>query len=259
MFDTVQGLRLYVHRSGAGAPVVLLHGWGTSGGSFQGVCAALAGRHECLAPDLPGFGRSDPPPSAWSSLEYAALLREWLRERGLVRPALIGHSFGGKVALRLAAEGLASRVILFGSAGIPPRRPPAYYAKVYTFKTLKLLARLPGFRPLFGDVAERMRRRTGSADYRAASGIMRDSLVRSVNEDIRPVLPRVACPTLLIWGRNDTATPVSDGETMKSLLPDAGLVVVENAGHYVFNDQPDRVFPALRAFLGDTPAEAASP
>ena len=259
MFDTVQGLRLHVHRSGAGAPVVLLHGWGTTGGSFQGVCAALSGSHECLAPDLPGFGLSDPPPVAWSSEEYAVAIRDWLREAGLTRPVLVGHSFGGKVALRLAAEGLASRVVLFGSAGIPPRRPPAYYAKVYTFKTLKLLARIPGFRPLFGDVAERLRRRTGSADYRAARGVMRDSLVRAVNEDIRPLLPRVACPTLLVWGRNDTATPMSDGETMKALLPDAGLIVVENAGHYVFNDQPGRVFAALRAFLGDGPAESASP
>ena len=254
----VNGLSLHIHRSGAGSPLLFLHGWGTSGESFAGLSRALQGSYDCLGPDLPGFGRSAPPPVPWCSEEYAAHLGQWLREEGIRPAAIFGHSFGGKVALRLAQAGLTDRLVLFGSAGIPPRRPPAYYAKVYTFKALKLLARIPGFRPLFGDVAERMRRRTGSADYRAAVGVMRDSLVRSVNEDIRPVLPRVACPTLLVWGRQDTATPVGDAEIMKARLPDAGLVVVERAGHYVFVDQPTQVLAVVQAFLQGASAQAAA-
>ena len=77
-----------------------------------------------------------------------------------------------------------------------------------------------------------------------------ESLVRSVNEDLRPLLPRIPCPTLLIWGRNDTATPVSDGQEMQVTIPGAGLVVVESAGHYVFLDQEARVLAALESFLG---------
>lgn len=246
---TVNGIRLHLRREGAGPAIVFLHGWGAHGGNFDGLIQAFRGSHDCIALDLPGFGGSTPPPAAWSSEEYAALVEAALDQLGLKNPILAGHSFGGKVAIRLAARGRASRLILFGSAGIRPRRAPAWYVKVYGYKTVKLLARIPGFRPLFGDIAERMKRRTGSADYRAATGVMRDSLVRAVNEDVRHLLPAVACPTLLVWGRNDTATPVADAELMKSRLPDAGLVVLEKAGHYVFIDQPAATRAVLTSFL----------
>jgi pimeloyl-ACP methyl ester carboxylesterase len=242
---------LSVERSGNGPPLVLLHGWGADRRSFAGLVAGLRERHRCFALDLPGFGHSEPPPAPWSSAEYADRVARWLDEEGLAAPALLGHSFGGKVALRLAARGRASRLVLCGSAGIPPRRPPTYYAKVYTYKALRWLARLPGFRPLFGDVAERLKRRTGSADYQAARGVMRDSLVRAVNEDLRPLLPEVRCPTLLLWGRGDTATPVADGEAFRAALPGARLEVLEAAGHYVFLDQPAACLAHLRAFLAE--------
>ena len=245
---------LHVERSGQGPPLVLLHGWGADHRSFAGLITGLRDSHTCYALDLPGFGRSAPPPQAWSSVEYADRVARWLDSEGLSAPAWLGHSFGGKVALRLAARGRATRLVLCGSAGIPPRRPPVYYLKVYTYKALKFLARVPGFRPLFGDVAERLKRRAGSADYQAARGVMRDSLVRAVNEDLRPLLPEVRCPTLLLWGRGDTATPVSDGEVFRAALPAARLEVLDAAGHSVFLDQPAACLAQVRAFLSQREA-----
>ncbi|MFO1523320.1 MAG: alpha/beta hydrolase [Kiritimatiellia bacterium] len=104
----------------------------------------------------------------------------------------------------------------FGSAGIPPKRPPSYYAKVYTYKTVKLLTKVPVFAPLFRDISGAHERPGRFRRLPRRPGFMRASLVRSVNEDLRPVFAKVACPTLLVWGRNDTATPVSDARRSRS-------------------------------------------
>ena len=237
--------------TGSGPPLVFLHGWGSESSVFKGLVAGLSNRHRCISIDLPGFGKTPPPPAPWSSAEYADRLRGLLETLGVNQPVLLGHSFGGKVAARLAAQGLARKLVLFGSAGIPPKRPPSYYAKVYTYKTVKLLAKVPVFGPLFRDIQERMSGRAGSADYRAAQGVMRASLVRSVNEDLRPVFAKVTCPTLLVWGRNDTATPVADGQSIEKLIPGSGLVVLEGAAHYVFTDQAAACSKILDAFLED--------
>lgn len=240
--------------TGSGPPLVFLHGWGSESSVFAGLVADLGNRHRCIRIDLPGFGKTPPPPAPWSSGEYAEWLRGLLESIGVNQPVLLGHSFGGKVAARLAAWGLARKLVLLGSAGIPPKRPPSYYAKVYTYKTVKLLAKVPVFGPLFRDIQERMSGRAGSADYRAAQGVMRASLVRSVNEDLRPVFAQVPCPTLLVWGRNDTATPVADAQTIEKLIPGSGLVVLDNAAHYVFTDQAAACAKILAAFLEDVHA-----
>ncbi len=237
--------------SGSGPPLVFLHGWGSDAAAFKGLTAGLCSRFRCIAVNLPGFGGAAPPPSPWCSLEYADWLEGVLQTLNVNQPVLLGHSFGGKVAAQLAARGLASKLVLLGSAGIPPKRPPLYYAKVYTYKTVKLLAKVPVFGPLFRDIQERMSGRAGSADYRAAQGVMRASLVRSVNEDLRPVFARVPCPTLLVWGRNDTATPVADGQAIEKLIPGSGLVILDGAGHFVFTDQAAACAKILEAFLGN--------
>ena len=89
----------------------------------------------------------------------------------------------------------------------------------------------------FPDALENFRKKMGSADYAAASPMMRQVMVKVVNEDLEPYLPNIKAPTLLVWGVNDTATPLSDGEKMEKLIPDAGLVKLENAGHYSFLEQ----------------------
>ena len=90
----------------------------------------------------------------------------------------------------------------------------------------------------------------GSADYKNAPEVLRKTLVRLVNEDLRPLLPDISCPTLLIWGENDTATPLSDGQEMARLIPDAGLCVIRGAGHFAFVERPFEVHRILHSFLG---------
>lgn len=235
--------------SGTGPTLVFLHGWGSDATAFHGIIPPFSDRFHCIAVNLPGFGGSEPPPAPWCSVEYADWLESVLEQRKIHQPILLGHSFGGKVAAQIAARGLASALVLMGSAGIPPKRPISYYLRVYTYKTVKLLAKLPILGPLFGDIRDRMAGRGGSADYHAAQGVMRASLVRSVNEDLRPVFGRIPCPTLLIWGKNDSATPPSDGDAIRSRIPGSGLVLLENAGHYVFIDQANACVRILTSFL----------
>jgi pimeloyl-ACP methyl ester carboxylesterase len=205
-----------------------------------------------IAIDLPGFGASDPPPAAWSSDEYAELVRTVLARLGVSRASFIGHSFGGKLSIVLAAThpDLVDRLVLVNSAGIRGKRDSWYYARVYGFKAGKRLLALP---PLSGSLGaplrRRFERRFGSDDYRQA-GTMRGTLVRVVNEDVRDLLPSIAAPTLLIWGELDDSTPVADGQIMERLIPDAGLVVFPGAGHFAYADDYDRFARVATNFLG---------
>jgi pimeloyl-ACP methyl ester carboxylesterase len=103
---------------------------------------------------------------------------------------------------------------------------------------------------LFPGALEKFKKTSGSEDYRNATPVMRDTLVRLVNEDLRHLLPNIKQPTLLIWGENDDSTPLSDGKAMEKLLPDGGLVVVKGAGHYCYLEQPSFVYRVLDSFLG---------
>lgn len=249
MYVEIDNLKIHIRRSGHGTPVVILHGWGASIPAVAPIHELLEPHFDTLSIDLPGFGESDRPPEAWGSEEYANLVEKLLRELAIDRPVLIGHSFGGKLSILLGARGLASTLVLIDAAGIRGRRGPGWYLKVYSYKLARKLAALPGLKALFEPFVERARNRAGSSDYRNASGRMREILVRVVNEDVREALPKITVPTLLIWGEDDDATPLDNGQLMERLIPDAGLVVLDRAGHYAYADQWQRFARVLASFL----------
>lgn len=251
-FSEIDGLRVRHMREGSGAPVVILHGWGSSIETVLSIVRALQGIAEVHALDLPGFGESQPPPVAWGVDDYRRFLARFMDAVGIDSPAaLIGHSNGGRVAIALAAAEPArvSRMILVDSAGIKPKRGLAYYRKLAMAKFGKHAARLlgaPGAR-----LRDALVGRAASADYAAASPRMRPTFVRLVSSDLRDLMPAVKAPTLLIWGEQDTATPLGDARAMERLIPDAGLVVFEGAGHFSYLDQPGRFATIARHFLGE--------
>ena len=135
------------------------------------------------------------------------------------------------------------------SAGVKPRRPLKYYVKVYTFKAARhLLPYIIGHRRADA-VVERMRGRSGSSDYRSASPLMRRVMSLAVNDDLCHLMPSIKAPTLLIWGTADTATPLRDAKKMERLIPDAGLVAYDGAGHYSFLDRPAQTAAVIASFL----------
>ena len=232
---------------GRGQPVVVLHGWGGRLESMAPVVSCVARRGRALALDLIGFGEADPPGGAWGTPDHAGYVADVLRGAGVARAHFVGHSFGGKTALYLAATrpDLVDRLVLVGSPGL--RTPPSARARVRG--ALGRAARpLERAGPWGRRVRAAVYERVASEDYRSA-GPLRPMLVRVVNEDLRHLLPRIASPTLLVWGSRDDAVPLARAREMETRIPDAGLVVFEGAGHFAYLDEPARFCRVVSHFL----------
>ncbi|HEX4837788.1 MAG TPA: alpha/beta hydrolase [Solirubrobacteraceae bacterium] len=247
-FIDVLGLRTRYLVRGSGPPVLVLHGWGASIEAVHPIVTGLSPAATVYALDLPGFGQSDLPPTPWGVEDYQAFVAAFLDALAIERPAIVGHSNGGRIAIRMASTepARASRLVLVDSAGIRPKRTLRWYRRVAMAKIGKQAARF------LGGPGERLRSllvaRAASADY-AAAGAMRPTLVKLVNADLRPFMPRIGLPTLLVWGSRDTDTPLSAAREMERLIPDAGLVVLDGAGHYSYLDQPARFARIVAHFI----------
>lgn len=247
----IEGLRMRYDRIGQGPQaVIVMHGWGCKASTVQVLAdAATAQSTTVYNLDLPGFGGSQEPPASWGVYDYAHFIETFVARLGIERPVLIGHSYGGRIAIVYASESPVEKVILVDAAGINPRRSLRYYIKVYTFKAAKRILPLLLGRRKGGEVIDRMRGKAGSADYNAASPVMRRIMSTSVNQDLKHLMPSIKAPTLLIWGEKDTATPLRDAKTMEKLIPDAGLVLYEGCGHYSFLERPGQTAAVIKSFL----------
>ena len=242
-------LNINVNIQGEGDPVLLLHGWGCSNAIFKDIQAVLSTCYRTYNFDFPGFGASDEPAEVWGVEDYTRMVEEFVRENGIAKPALIGHSFGGRVSIVFASRNEVSRVVLVDAAGIKPKRPLKYYWKVYTFKSIKWLCNTFLPKEKAKAVIERRRNGAGSSDYNNASPMMRAILSKVVNEDLKHLMPSIKAPTLLFWGNMDTATPLSDAKTMEKLIPDAGLVVAHGTGHFSFLESPGLFTAVIKNFF----------
>lgn len=227
---------LFAEAFGQGQPrVFALHGWGRRGADFK----LSLGEREVLAPDFPGFGASPPPTEVIGAEGYARALLPVLDEFE-EPPLVVGHSFGGRVAVCLAAD-WPDKVGSLLLTGVPlvrlhPTRKPSF-----SYRLLRTLNRA-------GIVSEtrmeRIRRDRGSPDYRAASGIMRDILVKVVNESYEQQLSELRCDVHLLWGGLDTEVPVTIAQAAADILTRTGraapdLEVLDGVGHHVPVEAPD--------------------
>ena len=253
----------YVRRRAAEAapgdlPIVVLHGWGAHIESVAPILVALEGASDLIALDLPGFGESDPPDQAWDVDSYARFMIQFLDELGVERAHLVGHSHGGRVSIALASDEpeRVGRLLLVDSAGLRPKRGWRYRRRVAVAKLGRLAAAVggqPGRR-----LQERIRARVASRDYLEASEAMRGTFRAVIAANLTDRLPRVRASTLLVWGDQDDDTPLWMGKRMEELIPDAGLVVLEGAGHYSYADSPGQFRAVARRFLLEQPREVAA-
>jgi pimeloyl-ACP methyl ester carboxylesterase len=247
-FVDIKGIRTRWRQAGSGPPVLVLHGWGAKIEAVDPIVRGLAAQLTVIAVDLPGFGETALPPAPWGVADYADWTRALMDELGLERPSIIGHSNGGRIAIHLASHHpeRVDKLILVDSAGIRPKRGLRYYRRVALAKTAKHAARFLG--PPGRALRKRVFARTASSDY-ANAGPLRPTFVKLVNEDLKPLLGQIRASTLLIWGDEDDSTPLSDGQMMERLIPDAGLVVLKGAGHFSYLDQPQRFGRVAAHFL----------
>lgn len=233
--------------------VVMLQGWGTDLGVYDSVADSINEEYRFVQFDFPGFGGSDEPKEAWNVDAFADFFCKLMEALQIHRAVLIGHSYGGRVIIKLAARDQLpfeiEKIVLIDSAGILPRKTVSQKLKIKRYKILKKILNLKVVYALFPELIDDWKSRQGSADYRNATPVMRQCLVMAVNEDLTELLSKIKQDTLLIWGDKDTATPIGDARLMEEKIPNSGLAVLEGTGHFSFLEQPAVFRNIMRSYF----------
>ena len=231
---------MYFERYGEGVPVVYLHGWGCDGSIFLPIIKQLP-NYTNYTVDFAGFGKSDQPPvSGFTVVDYAEQLKEFLLEQDLSGVTLVGHSFGCRVALVLAATypELVSKMLLFAPAGLR-KFSLSRWCKVKIYKLSKLKAKIFKTQPVI---------KYASEDYSNCTPAMRATFVKVINADLSNYAKRVKCPVLIVNGRDDTATPLTHAKRLNRLIANSSLV--EIAGdHFAFFRAPVAFANTVKNFV----------
>ena len=259
MQTTINGCPVYyeIYRNvKADAPRILfLHGWGCDSTTFSFIQSAVTEHATVATLDFPGHGKSAEPPVPWGVADYAQQVYTLITQNNLAPVKVVAHSFGGRVALMLAAThpDAVEQLVITGGAGL--KKPVSQHAKKrsdrYRFYTAVLngVKRIPFLSKLALRLQDKLRNRFGSPDYVKLTPAMRQTFVKVITEDLFPLLSRVHAPTLLVWGSADTETPLWMGEVMEKEIPDAGLVVFEGGSHFAFMEQWQRFVTIINHFF----------
>ena len=253
METKVMGKTVSYIDQGKGPIVLLLHGWGAQAETYRLIIDHLSTRCRVIAPDLLGFGGSEEPDEAWNVDQYVDFVLAFAKQMAIQECVVMGHSNGGRILIKLLSRKdlplTIKKAVLIDSAGLKAHHSFSWYVRVYTYKTIKRIMRSKPMKACFPKAVEKAQERFGSEDYRNASPLMREVMVKMLNEDLEEYLPKISASTLLIWGDKDTATPLNDGRKMEALIPDAGLVVLEGTGHFSFAEKWGQCRAVLDSFI----------
>lgn len=219
--------------------VVLLHGWGQNIQMMKPVGDNLTD-YDVIIIDLPGHGNSEEPKEVWLLTDFVDMIHALLTSLNIDDPILIGHSFGGKISLLYASKYQTKKLILFGSPFKVKKNPNSLKVKI-----LKKLKSLPGLK----NIAETMKKHMGSEDYRNASPMMRDILVKHVNTDITEDVKKIKCSAIIIWGTNDAAVPIADAYELETLISDSAVISYEGCSHYAYLERLNQTVSIIKNFI----------
>lgn len=228
---------LSCHRQTSLGHVILLHGWGQTEKHMRPLAELLCPFFHVHLIDLPGFGQSPPPKQTWSTFDYARCIQSWLKKKEISSVHCIGHSFGGKVGICLAAQHpkAVQSLTLIGASGIRAKRFLTQRIRLamigWGAKAIRYTDKVCHTR-FFQDFWVP---KVASQDYQKA-GPMRKILVKSIHDDLRSSLQQIHCQTLLLWGEKDTASPITTANTMHSCIPSSQLVIFPEKGHFLLQD-----------------------
>ena len=225
----------------------MLHGWGSQATAFDGLAKELVGDYRVVRPNLPGFGGSEQPPLDWGVEEFAELVVAFCTKLKLEPYALIGHSFGGQLAVHLVGKGMLKpeRLILLAASAV---RPPRSSRDLVYNSLAKLGKQLVPPGRLARKLRERLYSSAGTQDY-LESGQMQPIYRRIVSQDQLKNAERISCHTVLIWGEKDDAAPLARGRLLNDAISGSRLEVVPGASHYAFLDEPDAVTALIKGAL----------
>ena len=226
--------------SGTKEVLIFLHGFLSDRTVFAHQVGFFERYFDCRALDLKGFGENADMEYPYSLSDYVTELLYYFEAHGIERAHILAHSFGCRVAVKFAAlyPERVSSLVMTGAAGLKPRRGMGYRLKTLRYRIAKRVYK-----------KKEKLEKFFSPDYRALNPVMRESFKLVVNEYTETYAEQISARTLLIWGENDTATPLTDGQKMEKLIPDAGLVVLKGAGHFSFAERWGQCSRVLDAFL----------
>ena len=230
-------MKLSYLQRGEGEDLLFLHGYLASKESFYPQISYFSKFYRVTALDFPGMGQAEKLSAPWSVGDYADWTTEALSSLGIVRPRVIAHSFGGRVAVKLLAENVFSRAVLTGCAGIVKKRNICYRFRVKSYQICKKIA------PKFAE------KHFGSAEYRTLSPVMRESYKKIVNEDLRETAASISVPVLFLHGERDEEVPLSSIRIYLEKIEGSRLKVLKNCGHFPFLDDPLAFNLAAEEFL----------
>ena len=252
----IQGMQVnYIYEPVEGrATVLFLHGWNAPFEIYGPLLDYLRQKGYGIAAfDCPGVGKTSEPAAPLTLDDYVSFTLEFCRELGMKDAVLFAPSNGGRIALRLMSDKNCplgvTRAVLMDSAGAPTPKSAKQKLSLRLYKLLRVLGTAPLLRSLFSDLYETVRDRRSSADYRAASPVMKKTMSNLLACDLTGVMPDITAEVLLVWGDRDTATPLSEGKKMESLIKNSGLAAIAGAGDYPYIDNPRQFYAVLDAFL----------
>lgn len=251
---TVQGKKASFRQWGSGSrTIVMLHGWPADSSDYEELGPALGQKgYMVIVPDLPGWGETPSPEKPWAVSDYRQWVHDFIHALELKDFTLFGHSFGGRIAIKYAIKYPydPKLLILCASAGI---KPDALTIKRRLLKMSaglgKQFFRLPLLSHFSGLAKKVLYKAAGTRDYLNAEGVMKETIVKVLDEDLTPYLPQIRLLTLLIWGTEDTATPFSDADVMAKRIPRTERVTIEGARHNLPKQQPKQVADAVDRFI----------
>lgn len=238
MFKTIKNVKINYKQYGEGEDIVLLHGWGQNIQMMEPLGNNLKNKYRITIIDLPGFGLSNEPDYAYSVYDYTDSVHELLEELNVKKPTMIGHSFGGRLSIIYASKYPTNKVVLLASPWLVHEVKSKKQSLLKTVKKVKIL------KPL----ANVMKKYIGSQDYKNASPMMRDVLVKTVNEDLTQCVKKIEVPALLIWGESDTAVKVEDAKLLDETLKNSKLIIYPGT-HYCYLEKLNEVTNDIINFL----------
>lgn len=242
---------IYFEKIGKDGPAFFWgHGWGQSLQSLMPLAQSLTNMGQHWAIDFPGFGQSPVPEGIWGTEDYADSLADFIRAHTDEKIIWVGHSFGCRVGLQLAARhpDLIAGLCLIAAAGLPRKRP--LWHKLYYGARIKVFKLLKRFIPM-GLSADWLYSKFGSADYKNA-GPLRQIFVKVVNEDLSRIAENITCPVLMIYGEHDTETPPEIGKRLSKIILHSNLIVMDGFVHYtILSKAHHQVVKRIHAFTED--------
>jgi len=237
----VKNINIFYTDHGTGPILLFLHGWGVEASSFNLLTEQFQD-NRCMALSFPGFGGSECPQSPWGIFEYAQFVRDFLAKLRITPDAIVAHSFGGRVAIKGVGAGLLhpKKLVLIASAGVSQKSVRA--------RIMGGIAKFAKIPIPFSFLREYLRRFAGSRDYRNA-GAMRETFIKVINENLEKDAKKITVPTLLVWGEKDMETTLVEARTLHNCISKSLLEVISNAGHFVFQEQPNVVAGKIKRFL----------